>query len=112
MKISGISVLTGLALLASGFAVSVQAADIEAGRAKAAVCAACHGQDGIATIPMYPNLAGQNAAYIVGALTAYKNKTRTGGQALVMQGQAAGLSEADMANLAAYFASLKPGGSK
>ncbi|GAA3958013.1 cytochrome c [Allohahella marinimesophila] len=102
--VAGFTVLAGLA------SVSAQAADAEAGKAKAAVCAACHGQDGIATIPMYPNLAGQNAAYIISALTAYKNKTRTGGQAVVMHGQAAGLSEADMANLAAYYASLKPGG--
>ncbi|WP_416398626.1 c-type cytochrome [Allohahella sp. A8] len=106
------SVVAALAVFGSLASLSAQSADVEAGKAKSAVCAACHGQDGMATIPMYPNLAGQNAAYLVSALTAYKNKTRTGGQAIVMQGQAAGLSEADMANLAAYYASLKPGGAK
>jgi cytochrome c553 len=51
-----------LAVLAlSGLAVSASAADIEAGKAKAASCAGCHGADGIAVNPAYPNLAGQNA---------------------------------------------------
>lgn len=81
--------------------------DAAAGKAKAAVCAACHGVAGIAAIPTYPNLAGQNAAYLVSALNAYKKKERNGGQAMIMQGQAAALSDADIANLAAYFASLK-----
>lgn len=86
------------------------AGDAEAGKAKAAVCAACHGKDGIAQIPGYPNLAGQNEAYLVSSLKAYKNKQRGGGQAAVMQGQATGLSDDDIANLAAYYASLPAGG--
>lgn len=86
------------------------AGDPEAGEAKAAVCAACHGKDGIAQIPGYPNLAGQNEAYLVSSLKAYKNKQRSGGQAAVMQGQATGLSDEDIANLAAYYASLPAGG--
>ncbi len=88
------------------------AADAEAGKAKAAVCAACHGQNGIAQIPTYPNLAGQNEQYLVAAIKAYKNKQRTGGQAAIMQGQAAALSDTDIANLAAYYASLPAGGGK
>ncbi len=88
------------------------AADTAAGKAKAAVCAACHGQNGIAQIPTYPNLAGQNEQYLVAALKAYKNKQRTGGQAAIMQGQAAALSDTDIANLAAYYASLPAGGGK
>ncbi|MEA1080497.1 c-type cytochrome [Marinobacter qingdaonensis] len=86
------------------------AADAEAGKAKAAVCAACHGQNGLAQIPTYPNLAGQNEQYLVSAITAYKNKQRTGGQAAIMQGQAAALSDTDIANLAAYYASLPADG--
>ena len=81
--------------------------DVAAGKAKAGVCAACHGPAGVAMIPIYPNLAGQNEQYLVSALKAYKAKQRTGGQAPVMQGQAAALSDADIANLAAYYASLK-----
>ncbi len=88
-------------------APAMAAGDPEKGKAKAVVCAACHGQNGIATIPTYPNLAGQNEAYLVEALKAYKNKTRTGGQAVIMQGQAAALSDEDMANLAAYYANMK-----
>ena len=83
------------------------AGDIEAGKAKAAVCAACHGANGIALIPTYPNLAGQNPAYIELALKAYKTGQRSGAQAAIMAGMAAPLSEVDMKNLAAYYASLK-----
>lgn len=71
------------------------------------MCAACHGADGIAVIPGYPNLKGQNEQYIVTAIKAYKNKERNGGLAPVMQAQASMLSDDDIANLAAYFASLK-----
>ncbi|MDL0430958.1 cytochrome c [Marinobacter sp. TBZ242] len=88
------------------------AADAEAGKAKAAVCAACHGKNGIAQIPGYPNLAGQNEQYLVSALKAYKNKQRSGGQSAVMQGQATGLSDEDIANLAAYYSSLPADGGK
>ncbi|QFI40333.1 c-type cytochrome [Moritella marina ATCC 15381] len=81
--------------------------DIAAGKAKAAVCAACHGAAGISAIPMYPNLAGQKEMYLVNALKAYKAGQRTGGMAPVMAGQAMALSDADINNVAAYFSSLK-----
>ncbi len=98
--------IAGLAL--AGLTLNAQAAgDAAAGKAKAAVCAACHGANGKAMIPTYPNLAGQNEKYLVEALKAYKNKQRTGGQAAIMQGQAAALSDQDIENLAAYFSSLK-----
>ncbi len=102
--------IAGLFVLGASAPGLVSAADVEAGKAKAAVCAACHGKNGIAQIPTYPNLAGQNEQYLVSALNAYKNKQRTGGQATIMQGQATGLSDADIANLAAYYASLPAGG--
>jgi len=102
--------LIALAMLVSCWSgsMAVQAGDVAAGEAKSAVCAACHGAKGKAQIPIYPHLAGQNAAYLVQALQAYKNKQRIGGQAVIMQGQAASLSEEDMENLAAYYASLEP----
>lgn len=81
--------------------------DVAAGKSKSGACAACHGPTGKAMIPTYPNLAGQNAAYLESALKAYKAKQRTGGQAAIMQAQAAALSDADIANLSAYYASLK-----
>lgn len=86
--------------------------DPEAGKARSAVCAACHGANGIAQIPTYPNLAGQNEGYLVMSLNAYKTKQRTGGQAVIMQSQAMGLSEQDMADLAAYYSSLPADGGK
>lgn len=96
------SVMT-LALSANVFA-----ADIEAGKAKSAICATCHGADGKSPIlPSYPKLAGQNAEYLVGALIDYKTGARSGGMAAVMKGQTAPLSQEDMENLAAYYASLK-----
>ncbi|WP_427901655.1 c-type cytochrome [Marinobacter caseinilyticus] len=102
--------MMSIAAVGLAFPVASMAADPAAGKAKAAVCAACHGANGIAQIPTYPSLAGQNEAYLVSALTAYKNKQRNGGQAVIMQGQAAALSDADIANLAAYYASLPAGG--
>ncbi|EGR0055340.1 cytochrome c [Vibrio vulnificus] len=104
MKKVAIGLALGLGLM-SGSALA--AGDVAAGQAKAAVCAACHGADGMATIPGYPNLKGQNEQYLVSAIKAYKNKERSGGLAVVMQAQAAMLNDADIANLAAYYASLK-----
>lgn len=86
------------------------AADAAAGEKKAAVCAACHGKNGIAQIDGYPSLAGQNENYLVSSLKAYKNKQRSGGQAAVMQGQATGLSDEDIDNLAAYYAAMPADG--
>ena len=81
------------------------AGDARAGKAKAAVCAACHGPQGIAIAPNFPNLAGQSATYLYVQLAMFKHGQRSDP---VMSGQAAALSDADMRNLAAYFASLPP----
>ena len=97
------------ALLLSLLAISggtYAAGDAAAGKSKSGVCAACHGAKGVAVLPGYPSLAGQNAAYLEQALKAYKNKQRTNPQAMIMQPQAAMLSDADIANLAAYYSSL------
>ncbi|WP_042546714.1 c-type cytochrome [Yersinia aldovae] len=82
--------------------------DIEAGRVKSASCVACHGAEGKVSVPMYPNLAGQNAMYLEQALAAYKKGGRTGGQAEVMRAYVSNLSDEDFSDLAAYYASLKP----
>lgn len=82
--------------------------DSNAGAQKAAACTACHGAQGKSSVPLYPNLAGQNAAYLNHALQAYKKGERSGGQAEVMKAFVAGLSEDDMADLSAYYGSLKP----
>lgn len=82
------------------------AGDPVAGKAKAAICATCHGANGIAIAPIYPNLKGQKAPYLVNSLKAYKSGQRKGGMAAIMVPQAMALSDADMANLAAYYSSL------
>ncbi|MDZ7925614.1 MAG: cytochrome c [Marinagarivorans sp.] len=85
---------------------SALAGDIAAGKTKAAMCAACHGLDGIGIMPTYPNLAGQHEAYLKLALHAYKKGERTGGQAAIMAAMAATLNDTDIDNVAAYYASL------
>jgi len=81
-----------------------QAADIEAGKAKvASVCAACHGATGVSVSDAIPNLAAQRAGYIEAQLKALKDGTRKNP---IMNAIAAQLSAEDVANVAAYFASL------
>ena len=80
------------------------AGDAAAGKAKAATCAGCHGAAGISMIPMYPNLAGQKEAYLAKQLHAFQDKTRT---EPTMNAMAAPLTDAEISDLAAYYASLK-----
>lgn len=75
--------------------------DVSRGEAKTLMCAACHGPGGHSVIPANPNLAGQHARYLSGALSAYK----TGGRSNpVMASMAASLSEQDIQDIAAYYA--------
>ena len=78
---------------------------VEAGRAKSATCAACHGVDGNSVTPDWPMLAGQHASYIVRQLRAFKNGERTD---VTMKPFADMLSEQDMLDVAAYFSAQKP----
>ena len=97
------SILIGLAASVALVAGTANAADIEAGKAKSAVCAACHGGAGISPTPIWPNLAGQKEQYLVAQMKAFKDGTRQNAQ---MAPMVANLSDEDMANLAAYYASL------
>jgi len=92
-------------VLALGSISAAQAVtgDAAAGKAKAAVCGACHGASGISATEMYPNLAGQNDAYIIKQLNDFKAGTRTD---MMMAPMAANLSEQDMADLAAHYSGL------
>lgn len=86
--------------------------DLAAGEARfTAVCAACHGADGNSGSPANPKLAGQHPEYLVKQLQEYKSGKRANA---IMQGMAAGLSDADMKNIAAWLASqkAKPGFAK
>ena len=83
--------------------VSVAAGDAKAGKAKAVNCAGCHGVNGNSTNPAWPKLAGQNAGFIAKQLADFKSgKTRSDP---LMAGQVANLSQQDMDDLGAYFAS-------
>ncbi|WNN45199.1 c-type cytochrome [Winslowiella toletana] len=98
-----------LALILASVSVPALAdGDVNAGQQKSAACAACHGAQGKAKPELYPNLAGQHAAYLAQALRAYKKGDRSGGQAEVMRAFVAGLSEQDIDDLAAYYGSQQP----
>ncbi|MCO7628355.1 cytochrome c4 [Pseudomonas fluorescens] len=86
----------------SGFAHA--AGDAAAGQAKAAVCGACHGPDGNSMAPNFPKLAGQGERYLTKQLHDIKSGKRT---VLEMTGLLTNLSDQDLADMAAYFASQK-----
>jgi len=91
-------------LIVLAVAPAAQAADVEAGKAKVAtVCAACHGATGVSVTDAIPNLAAQRAGYLAAQLRALKEGTRKNP---IMNAIAAQLSAEDIANVAAYFASL------
>lgn len=92
------------AALLTVFALNAQAADVVAGEKKAAVCFGCHGKEGRASMKTYPNLAGQTAEYLEIALKGYRDGTRTDP---IMMPMAKILSDADIINIAAYFARLE-----
>lgn len=90
-----------LLLAASGGAA---AGDVKAGRAKAAMCQACHGLDGMSKVPDAPNIAGQNEAYLVTQLRAFKSGARKN-EAMTLV--ASTLSDQEMEDLAAYFGAIE-----
>lgn len=87
------------------YLTSASAQDIEAGRAKAQVCAACHGADGNSTAGNFPNLAGQTWRYIYVQLKDFKEGRRSDP---VMSPMAAPLSREDMIAIANFFAAQQP----
>lgn len=97
-------ILTSIILTLLSINIAVAASgDADAGKVKAAACAACHGSNGIGSTDTYPNLAGQHSDYIVKQLKAFKAGDR---KDPLMGSMAAPLSEQDMADVAAYFAGL------
>ncbi|WP_018233361.1 c-type cytochrome [Thioalkalivibrio thiocyanodenitrificans] len=95
-----------IALAALGLSMSApllaDAGDPNRGQELSGACAACHGADGNSVNPEWPKLAGQGEAYLYKQLSDYKQGRR---QDPLMAGQVANLSEQDMRDLAAYFAS-------
>ena len=116
MKFAALLLSTGLCLANVSFAAEPEAAaptaaasagSAEAGAGKAAVCVACHGVNGNSVNPEWPNLAGQNAAYIREQLAMFKSKQRNNP---VMQPVVDPLSDQDFADIAAFFAAQTPNG--
>jgi cytochrome c553 len=104
MRFKPPALFAAAALLAGASHAQAPAADIGAGRAKAeAVCAACHGANGISVADNIPHLAGQRAAYLEGQLRALKDGSRKNA---VMNAMAAQLGADDIRNVSAFFASL------
>jgi cytochrome c553 len=91
-------------LAAALLPLGASAADAAAGRAKAAACVVCHGQDGYSTLPNAPHLAGQPAVYLEEQLKNYRSGKR---QHEVMSLIAKPLSDADIENLAAWYSSIR-----
>ena len=83
------------------FVASVSyAGDAAQGKEKSQSCVSCHGETGMSVSPQYPNLAGQYEDYIVQALSDYRDGDRDNA---IMKGFAAGLTDQDIEDLAAYF---------
>jgi cytochrome c553 len=79
------------------------AGDAAAGKAKSGTCAGCHGTAGISKNPLWPNLAGQQQAYLIKQLKAFRDGSRIDA---MMAPMAKPLSDEDIANLAAWYSSL------
>jgi cytochrome c553 len=104
IKLASLVAMAGLALAAShAQAESLVDGSVEDGKSKALTCTACHGAEGNSANPLWPNIAGQNAPYIVAQLKAFKEGTRADP---LMTSQAMLLNDEDIADLAVYFESL------
>ncbi len=100
-----LSLLLGAVSLFSAQAKEPLKGNAEAGKAKSAVCAGCHGADGGGINPEFPRLAGQGEKYLLKQMQQFKSGER---KDMVMAPQVAMLNEQDMADLSAFFAAQKP----
>ncbi len=89
--------------LAADIQPTIASGDAAAGKAASAVCAGCHGPNGISALPENPHLAGQGAPYLYKQLSEFKSGARANA---IMQGMVANLSDDDMQNLAAFYAEM------
>lgn len=103
-KLAPIFAFAGLVLAANpAQAASLVDGSADAGKAKALTCTACHGPEGNSSNALWPNIAGQNAPYLLAQLMAFKDGSR---KDPLMSSQAMLLSAEDMADLSVYFESL------
>ncbi len=95
--------LIAVVVLAGCLIGQAKAADVEAGQAKAAACAACHGTNGVSRAPAIPSLAGQREKFLQWQLVFFRSGRR---ENAIMGPIASALSDEDIRNLGAYYASL------
>lgn len=109
MRTVALAALAAAPLTLGLFASSVASAsgNAEAGAAKSAACLACHGVNGNSTNPEWPNLAGQNAAYVSEQLRLFRDGKRVN---VLMSPMASTLTDEDIADIGAYFAAQTPAG--
>ena len=93
-----------LALLPGSACLPALAADLSAAKAKARMCAACHGIDGIAKVADAPNLAGNGELYLARQLQAFRSGERKHPQMSVI---ASGLTDEDIAAVTAWYSAIK-----
>lgn len=91
-----------IALLSMAPAIAFSAGNAAAGQSKSTVCHACHGPTGHAVQPIYPNLGGQHQDYLAMSLRHFRDGTR---QNAIMSGFAANLSDQDIEDISAWYAS-------
>jgi cytochrome c553 len=102
-----------LSILAIIFFVTINlinpaySSDIDKGKELSASCAACHGDNGISVNPVWPKLAGQNPKYLASQLYEFRKGAEGNRNNAVMYGIAVTLSDSDIEDLSAYYASLK-----
>ncbi|NOX44072.1 MAG: cytochrome c [Gammaproteobacteria bacterium] len=99
-KFNGV-VLSVFLLVAASYA---HAGDAAAGKIKSSACASCHGLNGVSTMGMNPNLAGQKKEYLIKSIKDYRDGKRNDA---TMGAMVKGLSDADIENLATFYSELK-----
>ena len=98
-----------LSVVATMSSPAMAEGNAEVGKTKVIVCSACHGVDGNSMIDMYPKLAGQHPAYLEKQLKEFRSAMQTGGKEgrmdPIMGGMSIALSDTDIADISAFFAS-------
>jgi cytochrome c553 len=99
-------IVLGAMMVAATLSMSATAiaGDAAAGKAKSEACVSCHGMNGRSTNPNNPSLAGQKKNYLIKAMKDYKEGKR---QDAMMSSMMAGLSDADIENIAEFYSSVK-----
>jgi cytochrome c553 len=100
LAVSTFAVAVPLAMIGSACA----AGDVKQGRAKALMCQACHGLDGLSKVPDAPNIAGQTEPYLIAQLQAFKSGARKNDAMTLV---ASALPDNEIENIAAYFSAIE-----